>query len=193
MFRNAASTKLLLALIALLVTAPLAFCQSDEASKKELRVFDPSLIDKSIDPCDNFYQYSCGNWFKQNPLPADQVAYGRFTELYELNRLHLRDLLEQAATPSDTRTPNEQKIGDEYATCMDTAAIDKAGISPLKPELDRIDGLKSTAGLPALLGHLHSIGVSAFFRMNSDPDYSNANNKISSSTASGLGLADSDY
>src|SRR5579864_6565569 len=82
----------------------------------ELHVFDPSLIDKSVDPCENFYRYSCNGWFKRNPLPPDQVAYGRFTELYELNRLHLRQILETAAeAQADSRNPNEQKIGDAYA------------------------------------------------------------------------------
>src|SRR4051812_41526230 len=103
--------------------------QSGHAQPAELRVFDPSLIDKGVDPCENFYQYSCNGWFKRNPLPPDQAAYGRFTELYELNRLHLRQILESAAsTQADSRSPNEQKIGDAYATCMDTAAINKRGL-----------------------------------------------------------------
>ena len=79
---------------------------SGPAHPAELRVFDPSLVDKSVDPCENFYQYSCNNWFKRNPLPPDQIAYGRFTELYELNRLHLKQILEAAASSaqSDSRT-----------------------------------------------------------------------------------------
>ena len=143
--------------VVLLVAIP-AFGQTPASaapSSPALRVFDPSLIDKTIDPCENFYQYSCNGWFKRNPLPPDQIAYGRFTELYELNRLHLKEILEEAAKPAATRSPNEQKIGDEYASCMDTSAINKAGIAPLRPELDRIAALKSTAELPALLGHLH--------------------------------------
>ena len=130
-----------------------------------MRVFDPTLVDHTIDPCDNFYRYSCNGWFKKNPLPPDQVSYGRFTELFELNRLHLKQILEDAAAPKATRTANEQKIGDEYAICMDTATVNKLGIAPLQPELNRIAALKSAAGLPALLGHLHTIGVDAFFGM----------------------------
>ncbi len=172
-----------------------AFCQSSSGSTTapELRVFDPSLVDASIDPCNNFYRYSCNGWFKRNPLPPDQTSYGRFTELYELNRLHLKEILEQASIPSSSRTPNEQKIGDEYASCMDTSAIDKAGLAPLQPELDHIAELKSTADLPALLGHLHAIGVNAFFEMGSDQDYANAANVISSYGAGGLGLPERDY
>src|ERR1700683_732211 len=73
------------------------------AAAPELRVFDPTLIDKSVDPCGNFYRYSCNGWFKRNPLPPDQTSYGRFTELYELNRLHLKQILEQAAAPAAVR------------------------------------------------------------------------------------------
>src|SRR5262249_33933384 len=111
-------------LVAISVPAK-AFGQSASKSAPELKVFDRSLIDTAVDPCDNFYRFSCNGWFKQNPLPADQASYGRFTELYELNRLHLRQILEAAAKPSAARTANEQKIGDEYASCMDAAAINK--------------------------------------------------------------------
>ncbi len=159
----------------------------------ELRVFDPSLIDKSVDPCDNFYKYSCNGWFKRNPLPPDQTSYGRFTELFELNRLHLKQILEEAGAPSATRSANEQKIGDEYASCMDTAAINKLGIAPLQPELDRIDALTSYAALPALLAHLHTIGVNAFFGMRAEQDFADASVEISYYGAGGLGLPERDY
>ncbi len=117
------------------LAAPLVICQNAAvtvpATAPELRVFDSSLIDKGVDPCENFYRYSCNGWFKRNPLPADQASYGRFTELYELNRAHLREILEAAAVPSASRSANEQKIGDEYASCMDEAAVNKLGLEPL--------------------------------------------------------------
>jgi endothelin-converting enzyme/putative endopeptidase len=159
----------------------------------ELRVFDASLIDKTIDPCENFYRFSCNGWFKRNPLPPDQAVYGRFTELAELNRLRLKQILESTSAPAATRTANEQKIGDEYASCMDTATINKLGLQPLQPELDRIAALKSTAGLPALLAHLHSIGVHAFFEMGSNQDFADSTSVISFYGAGGLGLPERDY
>src|SRR5882762_175059 len=166
----------------------------DTTSPSELKVFDPSLIDTSIDPCENFYRFSCNGWFKKNPLPPDQTSYGRFTELAELNRVQLKQILEGAATASpESRSPNEQKIGDEYESCMDTDAINKAGITPLKPELDRIAALKSKDQLPDLLGHLHRIGVGAFFRMSSTQDYADASQVISEYSAGGLGLPERDY
>ncbi len=167
---------------------------STTSAPSELRVFDPTLVDKSVDPCDNFYRYSCNGWFKKNPLPPDQTSYGRFTELYELNRLHLRQILDAAASAHPaSRTANEQKIGDEYASCMDASAIDKQGAAPLQPELDRIAALKSNEQLPALLGHLHRIGVGAFFGMSSNQDFDNASQVISFYFAGGLGLPERDY
>jgi putative endopeptidase len=184
------------ALIAVLAAAP-ALCQmaapAAPVSAPELRVFDASLVDKTVDPCENFYRYSCNGWFKRNPLPADQAAYGRFTELGELNRLHLKQILEAAAVPTATRSANEQKIGDEYASCMDTATVNKLGIAPLQPELDRIAALGSAAALPALLAHLHTIGVNAFFGMGSNQDFADSTSVISFYGAGGLGLSDRDY
>jgi endothelin-converting enzyme/putative endopeptidase len=184
------------ALTAVLAAVPV-LCQTAApaatATAPELRVFDRSLIDQTIDPCENFYQYSCKGWFKRNPLPADQTSYGRFTELAELNRLHLKQILEQAAIPSTTRSANEQKIGDEYASCMDTAAVNKLGVAPLQPELDRIAALKAATDLPALLAHLHDIGVNAFFEMGSNQDFADSSQVISFYGAGGLGLPERDY
>jgi putative endopeptidase len=159
----------------------------------ELRVFDPSLIDASVDPCDNFYQFSCKGWLKRNPLPADQTTYGRFTELDELNRLHLKQILEEVSSNSGTRGPSEQKIGDEYASCMDLDAINQKGIASLQPELDRIAAVRNKSELPALLAYLHSIGVNAFFAMGSSPDYADSASVIASYSAGGLGLPERDY
>jgi endothelin-converting enzyme/putative endopeptidase len=163
------------------------------AAAAELRVFDSSLIDKTIDPCENFYRFSCNGWFKRNPLPPDQTSYGRFTELAELNRLRLKQILESTSAPTATRSANEQKIGDEYASCMDTATVNKLGLAPLQPELDRIAALKTSARLPALLAHLHSIGVRAFFGMGSNQDFADSTSVISFYGAGGLGLPERDY
>ncbi len=182
-------------LITLFAAAP-ALSQSQPGSTatlRELRVFDAALVDKTVDPCENFYQFSCNGWFKRNPLPPDQISYGRFTELYELNRLHLRQILEDVSKADPNRTPNEQKIGDEYASCMDTATVNKEGMAPLQREMDRVAALKSPAELPALLGHLHNIGVNAFFGMGSNQDFADATQVISFYGAGGLGLPERDY
>jgi putative endopeptidase len=200
MFRHAQGSDLYSIAMAFVLAAVPALGQTAAPAAAELRVFDASLVDKTVDPCDNFYRFSCNGWFKRNPLPADQARYGRFTELSELNRLHMRQILDAAAVPASARnanqpprSANEQKIGDEYASCMDTSAVNRLGLTPLKPELERIAALQSPAGLPALLAHLHAIGVKAFFRMEANQDFADASAVISFYNAGGLGLPERDY
>jgi endothelin-converting enzyme/putative endopeptidase len=95
--------------------------------------FDLTAIDKSVDPCVNFYQYACGSWTKKNPIPADQAMWGRFNELADRNRDILHEVLEEAAKPVAGRDATTQKIGDYYAACMDEKAIDAKGLAPLAP------------------------------------------------------------
>jgi endothelin-converting enzyme/putative endopeptidase len=165
----------------------------EPSALKELKGFDASLMDRSADACADFYQFSCGGWLKQNPIPPDQASYGRDTELAERNRLILRDILEKASTQSPDRSAVEQKIGDYYASCMDEKAIEDKGIEPLKPELDRIASLKSKSELAEELAHLHLLGVDAFFSYGSDQDFKDATSVIAEADQGGLGLPERDY
>src|SRR6476660_6176371 len=151
-----------------------------------------SAMDKSADPCVDFYQFACGGWTKNNPIPSDQPIWSRFGELAERNRTVLRGILENAGKATN-RTANEQKIGDYYATCIDEDAINKKGIAVLKPEFDRINGLKDKAGLPALLAHLHSQGIDGVFSFYSGADFKNAKEVIAQADQGGLSLPDRDY
>src|SRR3954454_5505957 len=125
--------------------------------------FDVSAIDKSADPCSDFYQYACGNWIKNNPIPADQSRWGRFSELEERNRVVLRGILEDAAKPAATRDAVTRQIGDYYAACMDEKGIDGKGLKPIEPELNRILALKEKADLAAEIARLHRSGAGALF------------------------------
>ncbi len=151
-----------------------------------------SALDKTADPCVDFYQFACGSWKKNNSIPSDQAIWSRFGELAERNRLVLRGILENAAKATN-RSPNEQKIGDYYATCIDEGAISKKGIAVLKPEFARIDGLKDKAELPTLLAHLHSQGIDGVFNFSSGPDFKNAKEVIAQADQGGLSLPDRDY
>jgi predicted metalloendopeptidase len=153
---------------------------------------DLKAIDKSVDPCQNFYLYACGNWKKTNPIPAEYSRWGRFNELAERNQEVLRGILDDSAKHQD-RSPIDQKIGAFYSSCMNEAAVDKAGDAPIKPGLARIGELADKAALPAELARLHDQGVTAFFRFDSSPDADNARMTIANIDQGGLGLPDKSY
>ncbi len=178
-------------LIALLFLTCMAMPLAAQESKTTSNSIVTSL-DKSADPCVDFYQFACGGWIKNNPIPADQPIWSRFGELAERNRAVLRGILENAAKAAN-RSSNEQKIGDYYATCVDEDSINKKGIAVLKPEFDRIAGLKDKAGLPALLAHLHGEAIDGLFGFSSGADFKNAKEVIAQADQGGISLPDRDY
>ena len=160
---------------------------------------DVSAMDKSVDPCVDFYAYSCGGWQKKNPIPPDQSSWSVYSKLQDENRTLLRGILENAAVNNPHRGPINQKIGDFYASCMDEAAVNKAGVAVLKPDLDRIAAMKSKADLAPTLAYLHPrdigiyFGTAALFRFGSEQDAKNSSEVIASVDQGGLGLPDRDY
>jgi putative endopeptidase len=156
---------------------------------------DTEFMDKSADPCVDFYQYSCGGWMKKNPIPADQPGWGVYGKLAQDNQRFLWGILDDLARQTSGRSPNQQKIGDYFAACMDEAAVDKLGADPLKPYLQQINGLTSKSQLPALLAqfHLRTEGNGMLFGFSSNQDYGDSTQVIAFATAGGLGLPDRDY
>ncbi len=108
--------------------------------------FDLTSIDKTVNPCNDFYKFACGKFAANHPIPADQPSVNTFYSLFNVNTQSLRGILEKAAAGGAGRSADEQKIGDYYHACMDTEAIEAKGLAPVQPLLDEIDGLRQRAG-----------------------------------------------
>ena len=182
----------LLAVTLLLSLSP-ALAQSTGSTRKPPSqiVLDPSYMDSSVDPCVDFYTYSCGGWMKKNPIPPDQAAWTAYSKLEDENLLELRHILEAAAVASGGRDPINQKIGDYYASCMDENAIEAEGAKPLKAGLEEIDKLSSKAQLADVAARMPSEDV--LFGFSSDQDFKDSSQEIAEADQGGLGLPDRDF
>jgi predicted metalloendopeptidase len=176
----------------LLFVAAFSVAQTTPSSSSEFPNFDLTAMDKTIDPCVDFYQYACGNWMKNNPIPPDKSAWGRFNELAERNRYVLRGILEQAEAPGK-HSAIEQKVGDYYAACMDETVVEKRGTEPLAPPMSAIATIKTKQELIQQIAAMQRDGISALFTFGQMPDMHDSRQTIANLDQGGLTLPDRDY
>ena len=179
----------------LLAVAFISFLTIASAQQSPTEKSEPALdvtsMDRTIDPCVDFFTYSCGGWIKRNPIPPDQSSWDTYSKMQDENLGRLRGILEAAATPDPKRNAVDQKIGDYYASCIDEKAIDAKGAEPLKPSLERIAKISSKAEIADVAAAM--IDDNVLFRFDSIQDFRDANQVIADADQGGLGLPDRDY
>ncbi|HZP64612.1 MAG TPA: M13 family metallopeptidase [Terriglobales bacterium] len=199
----------LVVIIALL--APLACAQTERFAQNgpppelpPIAHFSPDIADKTLDPCTDFYQYSCSTWSAVNPLPSDEVAWGTAGPVFHWNQAILGQTLEKLSADDSSRAPHEQKIGDFYYSCMDEKTIESHSREWLQAEIDLINRMKSKSDFAAEVAHLHEIvgqawspsdnqTNSSLFGFAGQPDYADASHYVAQFDQGGMNLPARSY
>jgi putative endopeptidase len=170
------------------------------ASCKKENEFDPHAPDvlvtnrdTLIDPSEDFFTYANGGWFKKNPIPASERSNGIFRTIGDTINSQIKQICEKSAAANAEKGTNKQKIGDFYASGMDTITIDKLGITPLKAELAKIDAIKDVSGLLSTMAYLHTVGANPAFSFYVGQDDKNSTKYALFFSQGGLGMGNRDY
>jgi putative endopeptidase len=155
--------------------------------------FSVGNLDKTCKPCDDFYEFAMGGWMKTNPIPAEYPTWGTFTQLRDGNLTAMHTILEGTAASKARPGSDEQKIGDFYASCMDSSAIDSAGLKPLGEDFAAIEAINDRRSLDAEIARLQREGANVVFRFGSVQDIQDSNRVIAAASQGGLGMPDRDY
>ncbi len=185
-----AGTLALSAALPILATPP-----GDTAKAKNAKLgFDPSNMDQTCKPCDDFNKYVNGGWMARTPIPDAYPRWGSFNELQERNQKHLMEILEAAAKDTKAKPGSlERKIGDFYAAAMDEAKIEAQGAAPLKPDFDRIAAISDVASLQSAIVGFQGTGVRTMFNFGGGQDAKDSTRIIGQLSQGGLGLPERDF
>ena len=164
------------------------------AAQGQTNPLDPANLDTTCAPCKDFFRFANGGWLRRNEIPGDLPRWGSFNELQEQNYAALQQVLTESARNAPTaRDPNMKKLSTFYGTCMDSTAVEAAGITPLKGELDQIAAIENRRGVETALARLHRHGIPAAFAFGSKPDAKRSTRTIAEVYQAGLGMPDRDY
>jgi putative endopeptidase len=177
--------------VALAVACFLSLANAQQPGATYTPALDVTAMDRNIDPCVDFFAYSCGGWIKKNPIPADQFSWDTYSKMQDENLSQLRGILEAASVSDAKRNGVDQKIGDYYASCTDEKAIEAKGAAPLHLSLEKIATISSKAELADAAATM--IDDNVLFRFDSIQDFRDANQVIADTDQGGLGLPDRDY
>src|SRR5436190_484673 len=176
-----------------LILALLLGVAAGAQSPANLNNFDLDAIDRTCKPCDDFFQYSMGRWHAQNPIPASNTVWSKRWAGADGNREVLRTILEGLAARRPRAGTAEQLIGDFYAACTNTAAIDQAAAAPLRPSLQRIGAIKDRVGLQREIANLHRQAAFVAFEFYAMPDSDSPRDMVAGLEPGSRGLPDRDY
>ena len=180
-----------MALVVALLLSLASAQQSAAPAPQHEPALDVTSMDRSIDPCVDFFKYSCGGWMRNNPIPPDQSSWDTYSKMQDENLGRLRGILETASTPDPQRNAAAQKIGDYYSSCTDEKTVDSKGAEALKPALDRIATIDSKKQIADVAVAMVQGGM--LFRFGSTQDFRDASQMIAEADQGGLGLPDRDY
>ncbi|WP_211327091.1 M13 family metallopeptidase [Chitinophaga flava] len=169
--------------------------QQETADTTKVPAFNVADIDTAYKACDDFDNYANGNWKKNNPIPSTESRWGAFNILDKQNKeVRLKGIITEITGKKELKKgTEEQQIADYYTSFLDTATIEKRGITPLKPYLDKIDGIKTLADWAAVTGELQKLGVSTFTGFGAEADAKNSKMNVLYQAQSGLSLGERSY